>query len=190
MQRLIARWTCGCLGVVLAAAVCRADGGAVRAIEKDGPFQISAFTSPNPLLAGEVDISVLVQDAETLAPVQDAKVNVVITPRGRAYGAIERAATTETATNKLFRDCLVELEAGWYDVAVTCHAADGRGRIGFPLEVGDAAPRLATFWPWIAWPAVPVMLFGIHELLASRRPGTWGTARANAARHGGPGRLQ
>jgi hypothetical protein len=190
VQRSIVRWALGCLTLALAAAWCWADGGVVRAIEKDGPFQISAFTSPNPLVAGSTDISVLVQDGKTLAPVPQADVDIVITPRGKPHAPIACAATREAATNKLFRACLVELEAGWYDVVVTCRADGRRGRIGFALEVGAAGPPLATLWLWIGWPVVPLLLFGIHELASSRKPNRRGPGRAKAARHGGPGRLQ
>jgi hypothetical protein len=178
MQRQLVRWTCGCWVLGLAAAWCWADGGAVRAIERDGPFQISAFTSPNPLVAGPADISVLVQNAATLELVADADVQVVIKPRGRAYGAIARPATTQAATNKLFRACLVELEAGWYDVVVTCRADRGRGQVRFALEVGAAGTQLATLWPWFTWPAVPVVLFGLHQILSRKRPSRRGARMA------------
>jgi len=46
-------------------AMVRADGGAVRLSERQGGYQITAFTSPTPFRAGPVDISVLVQDAAT-----------------------------------------------------------------------------------------------------------------------------
>jgi hypothetical protein len=169
MSRPAAGWICGWLIIAGGAARCWADGGAVRALEQDGGLQIAAFTSPNPLLAGLVDISVLVQDAETMSPVMRADVAIVIRPRGGTSGAIECRATHQAATNKLLRACLVELEAGWYDVAVTCRAGDRKGGVAFAMEVGAAGPRVATFWPWIAWPAVPVALFGLHEVLSSRR---------------------
>lgn len=169
-MRDVARATAGCLLAALLSGWCWADGGVVRAIERDGPFQVSAFTSPNPLVAGPVDLSVLVQDAATLAPVGQSQIEVAITPRSRAYGGVTLPATAEAATNKLFRACLVELEPGWYDVVVRCDAAGKRGQVRFAIEVGAAPPQLATLWPWIAWPVVPVALFGVHQFLLRRKP--------------------
>ncbi len=121
-----------------------ADGGAVRAIERDRGFQISLFTSPNPLVAGPADLSVLVQDAESLAPVPAAQVAIRLTPRGRAYAAEEFEATRELATNKLFRDCHVELEPGWYDVEVIANGRGARPRAGVDRSrpATDASSRV------------------------------------------------
>src|SRR5580704_18909475 len=42
-----------------------ADGGTIRLSETKEAYRISAFTSPNPFRAGPVEISVLVQDADS-----------------------------------------------------------------------------------------------------------------------------
>jgi hypothetical protein len=157
-----------CLALPLAED-CRADGGAVRAIRMSGPFQIAAFTSPNPLTAGTVDLSVLVQDAATMEPVNDAAITIAVKPRGQKFGAVRRQATAQAATNKLFRACLVELEAGEYDAVVACRSSRGRGQVEFAFAVGPRPPRLSTLWPWIGWPVVPIALFSAHQLMANRR---------------------
>ena len=169
-MRDLLRLVCGCLLLGLPSARCWADGGVVRAIERDGPFQISAFTSPNPLVAGPVDISLLVQDADTLAPVEEARIEVTIAPRSRTYAAVTLPATAEAATNKLFRACLVDLEPGWYDVEVICDAAQSRGKVGFALEVGAAPAQRAVLWPWFTWVVVPVVFFGLHQFLSRKKP--------------------
>src|SRR5207244_1994724 len=94
----------------------RADGGAVRLSQRAGGYQIAVFTSPTPLRAGPVDVSVLVQDAATGECVPDARVTVRLTAAdGRA---VELPATTEAATNKLFRAAEFQLpEPGRWDVA-------------------------------------------------------------------------
>ena len=170
-MRKLLRLVCGCLLLGLPNARCWADGGVVRAIERDGPFQISAFTSPNPLVAGPVDISLLVQDADTLAPAEEVLIEVTITPRSRTYAAVTLPATADAATNKLFRACLVDLEPGWYDVEVICHAAQSRGKVRFALEVGAAPAQRAVLWPWFTWVVVPVVFFGLHQFLSRKKPG-------------------
>ena len=42
-----------------------ADGGQVRLTQRHGDMQITVFTSPSPLRAGPVDVSVCIQDAAT-----------------------------------------------------------------------------------------------------------------------------
>lgn len=169
MTRLIC-WLIVCLATAAPAARCWADGGAVRAIEQCGPFQLSVFTSPNPLVAGLADISVLVQQADTLAAVPAAHVEITIAPRGHAGAGLTLPATRAAATNKLLLAALIELEPGWYDVRVDCQDGGSRGVLDFPLEVGRPPPQLAALWPWFSWPVVPVFLFGLHQILSRRRP--------------------
>jgi hypothetical protein len=144
-----------------------ADGGAVRAIARDGRLQISVFTSPAVLVAGEADISVLVQDATTLATVE-ADVEIALVPRGRDCAAIRLAATSDAATNKLFRACHVVLEPGGYDVEVVAMDGDRRGKATFEMSVGPPPTNAAAFWPWYTWPVAPILLLAAHAW--RRRP--------------------
>src|SRR5688572_20861731 len=86
-----------------------ADGGQLRLIERHGNLQIAVFTSPNPLRAGPVDISVLVQDARTGQPIDYANVYVQIARSDQTGKPIVAPATAAAATNKLMRAALVEL---------------------------------------------------------------------------------
>jgi hypothetical protein len=160
---------CGCLLVGFLSGTCRADGGAVRAMTRDGRYQVSVFTSPTPLVAGLVDISVLVQDAETLAALPETPVLISLVPRDRNGAGITLEATTQAAGNKLFRACTVELVPGWYDVSAQCGSGKEVGTVRLALEVGPPPPRRTALWPWFTWPTVPVVLFALHEFL-TRRP--------------------
>jgi hypothetical protein len=158
------------LSLGLCCAVALADGGRVVLIERHGGYRISVFTSPDPLRAGPIDISVLLQDAETGNAISNAQVNVSLTPSGGSSRTIRAVATNDAATNKLLRAALVELpEAGLWDVEIACLAAHGPARVQFKI---DAAPRSAGWlnvWPWFSWPAAMAMLFGIHRRLVSQR---------------------
>src|SRR5262245_36396525 len=95
-----------------------ADGGAVQLRERAGDYQITVFTSPTPLRAGPVDVSVLVQDAATGECMPEARVTVCLKGPG-AGRMLEYPATTEAATNKLLRAAEFQLpEPGWWDVSV------------------------------------------------------------------------
>jgi hypothetical protein len=147
----------------------RADGGALRLRERAGGYQIAVFSSPTPVRAGPVDISVLVQDAATGEWLPETQVTVRLTARGSGEH-LEYPATTETATNKLFRAAEFQLpEPGWWDVAVAVEGPHGPAVIRFEILADEPSPRWLDQWPWFAWPAVAVALFGVHRVLVQRK---------------------
>jgi hypothetical protein len=145
------------LGLPGAAAL--ADGGAVRAIERVGGLQISVFTSPVVLTAGEADVSVLVQDAATSVAIPDSQIDVTLTPRGRPYAVQHVRASRAQATNQLLQASHVNLEAGIQDLEVTVTLGNQTARVVCVIEVGKAPTKAASFWPWFAWPLIPILLF-------------------------------
>ena len=137
-----------------------------------GPYQLTVFTSPNPLRAGPMDVSILVQDAETGQPVRDAKVTVELASPERSLPPLRAVATTAAATNKLLRAALFELPAsGRWDVRVECRPPDNSKSLatGFTMEAAPPLPEWLTVWPWFCWPIVAVVLFVIHRVLVARR---------------------
>ncbi len=73
-----------------------ADGGTVRLSEMQGPYRITALTSPNPFRSGPVEINVLVQDATTGDALPDANVRLSLAPRdepdeARLYVSAQRS---------------------------------------------------------------------------------------------------
>ena len=140
----------------------------MRMSEKRGGFLITVFTAPAPLRAGPVDISVLVRDASTEELVPAARVTVRMTKLGQR--ALECPATSEAATNKLLHAAHFDLpEPGRWQLEVQIEDAPRLASIGGELEVADPLPRWRETWPWIAWPALAIALFGIHQVLARRR---------------------
>jgi hypothetical protein len=150
-----------------------ADGGLLRLAGKKSGYQITVFTSPTPFRAGSVDISALVQDASTGDLVTQARVIVRMTKSGRID--LEYPATFEAATNKLFRAARFELpEPGRWEMRVEVEGVHGPAMIGGEIEAAEPLPRWREIWPWIGWPALVVVLFGIHQMLA-RHPGRSGS---------------
>src|SRR5262245_64046315 len=131
----------------------RADGGAVRLCEQAGAYQVTVFTSPTPLRAGPVDVSVLVQDAAGEC-VPEARVIVRLTARGTGE-VLECPATAEAATNKLLRAAVFELPGpGWWDAEVAVEGPHGPALVRFDVRADDRLPRWRELWPWWAWPAL------------------------------------
>jgi hypothetical protein len=146
-----------------------ADGGSLRFSGEEGGYRINVFTTPTPFRAGAVDISVLVQDASTGDLMTPVKVTIRMMKPGRL--ALEYPATTEAATNKLFRAAQFELpEPGRWALDVEVQGSHGMAAIGGELDAAEPLPRWKELWPWISWPALAIALFGIHQFLARRTP--------------------
>jgi hypothetical protein len=149
-------------------SIARADGGAVRLSEQAGAYRVTVFTSPTPLRAGPVDVSVLVQDAAGEC-VPAAKVTVRLTAR-QTGEVLEYPATVEAATNKLFDAAVFELpNSGWWEVTVTVEGPQVPALLRFAIEADEPLPRWLEMWPWFTWPALAVTLFGLHQVLVRRR---------------------
>jgi hypothetical protein len=117
-----------------------------------------------------VDVSVLLQDAGSGEPVSQVPILVRLKPRDRPEGALSHPATTETATNKLFRAAEFDLpEPGLWDVEIILEDRQGPLQVHFAMEAAEALPRLGEMAAWIAWPAAAVLLFGVHQALVWRR---------------------
>jgi hypothetical protein len=158
-----------CHLVTLSPCHARADGGTLRLRQRAGNYQIAVFTSPTPLRAGPVDISVLVQDARTGECVPAARVSVRLRARGSEH-VLERPASAAAATNKLFQAAVFGLpEPGWWDVEVVVAGAHGPARVRFGVQADEALPRWLDLWPWFGWPALAVALFALHRVLVRRK---------------------
>jgi hypothetical protein len=148
----------------------RADGGAVRLSEERGKYRITVFTAPTPLRAGPVDISVLVQEAATGEPASGVRVTIKAERRGSPDVAFHRAATTEAATNKLYHAATLDLpEPGWYLLEVRIDGTLGEAQVRLELQAAEPLPQWPAMWPWIGWPVLPILLFGVHQLLVRWR---------------------
>ena len=80
---------------------------------------------------------------------------------------LEYPATTEAATNKLFRAAQFELpEPGRWELRVEVEGVHGRAAIGGEIDAAEPLPRWREMWPWIGWPALAIVLFCIHQTLA------------------------
>jgi hypothetical protein len=150
-------------------SLARADGGAIRLRERAGAYQVTIFTSPTPLRAGLVDVSVLVQDAATGECLPEARVILRLTSRGTG-AVLESQATAEAATNKLLRAAAFQLpQAGRWDVDAAIDGPRGRANVRLEFEANEPPPRWLAYWPWFSWPAGAVALFAVHEALTRRR---------------------
>lgn len=162
--------TLACVGLLLPAPA-RADGGTVRLLERTGPFVITVFSAPEPVRVGGADLSVLVQDQRTGAPVLDARVAVEAHPPGGSGGPpLRLEATRAQATNKLlYAAALAPAEPGPWTLAVTVQRGADHATVRCPLPVAPARRGLATIWPYLVLPPVVVALYALRAVLTRRR---------------------
>jgi len=148
----------------------RGDGGTLRDWQRRGPWEIAVFTDPTPFVAGTVDVSVLVLDANTGDPVPGARVTVEVAPRDHSGVTASYLATTEAATNKLLQAAVFDLpDAGRYDVSVNVERNAEHAQLQLDLDVAKPSTPQADLWWWILWPAPVVALYGMHRRLVARR---------------------
>jgi hypothetical protein len=147
-----------------------ADGGDLKFSGRRGDRLISIFTAPTPLLAGRVDMSVLVQDVESGRAITDLSIDVQAEHVDQPQARVSAPATNEQATNKLLRAASLDFnKPGRWHVEVFVQGEDRDQPIAFDLDIAEAkVPWLQTVL-WIAWPIVPIGLFAIHEFRVRRR---------------------
>ena len=146
-------------------AVVWADGGLLRARQEAGPFIVSIFTAPEPLRAGPVDVSVLVQssDGEVLT---DAVVDILLESATRPVERRRARATHGAASNKLAQAAVVDLPAaGQWTLTVSVRVNGDAATVTCLLPVAPAASRMSLVWPWLLVPPVVIALFAVHQTL-------------------------
>ncbi len=164
--------TAACLLLAATASLARGDGGTLRFSERRGDRQISVFTSPTPLRAGPVDVSVLVQAADSGATPSEEPITVHAWPIQHAQARTSAPATTEAATNKLLRAAQLEFsEPGTWRIEVTMPGSTNGPPIGFDVEVAEPPPAWLDLGLWIGWPLLAIGLFAVHQWLDHRRRG-------------------
>ena len=156
--------------IMLLAQFCAfADEGPVQLQKATGPLVITMFTSPAPLTAGPVAISLLVQDPDGLDPVLDADVTLVV--RSEASGAqIRVRATRELAQNKLLYSAPVKLEApGKWQIGASVLQRGTRTETAGVMEVAPNKVMVVSYWGYIAFPPVLIVAFVVNGWLIRRK---------------------
>ena len=137
-----------------------ADGVAVRWRESAGAFTVTVFTSPDPIAAGPIDVSVLVQDRADGAPILDGLVTLRLASLTDIGDPMLKAtATHDAATNKLLYATWVDVGAGKWALRVVIQRGDERSTLDVPLSVVPATTRLTEYWPHLLLPPLAILVF-------------------------------
>lgn len=147
----------------------RADGGTVLIAADREDYRITVLASPTPLRAGPIDISVLVQERDTGRVVADATVEVVLRSSDANQRPLQALATSEAATNKLFRAALFNLpRPGRWELSTLVTVDGQRLTVDADVDAAAALPRFSDLWLWTGWPLMAIALFAAHQGLVYR----------------------
>ena len=155
----------GLLAFVLAAPA-HADGGTVQLSQTSGPFLVTVLTAPTPLRAGLIDVSVLVQDGDSRAPLLDAALAVTLRPVDASAPSREAPATHAAATNKLFYAALLDVPtAGRWTIDVSIAAGTRATSVSCVVDVAPPLAPAARYWPYLILPFAAIALYALHQWL-------------------------
>jgi hypothetical protein len=153
----------------LAPSAAHADGGAVRVSRQCGDRQITVFTSPTPLCAGPIDVSVLIQDCVTGQALLDQQIEIEIAPADVPSASAGYRASHATATNKLLQAAQFDLpHAGRWICTVKVPSGGENFPIRFELNADDALPTWRSLWPWFSWPFLAIGWFAALYVLPAQ----------------------
>jgi hypothetical protein len=144
-----------------------ADGGVVQFEKSAGPFAITVFTTPSPLRAGPVDISLMIQSRDSQQPLLDCQALVQLRKEGAMN--IRSEATHETAQNKLLYAAQVKVpESGLWELEVAIRHGDDSINVVGEIIVAPANPVLFVYWRSLALPPLFISLFALNQWLKRR----------------------
>jgi hypothetical protein len=163
-----------------------ADSGSVLFDQTSGPFRITVLTSPAKPAAGPAEISVLVQDSHSRAPILDADVTLAFTPPSSsqpettawlppccsmkdAANLSAVSATRSGAHNRLLYTAtpILPTPGDWTLTAKISHDTQTASATG-PLTIGPPRSPASTHWPLLAFPAFAIGVFCLHQRLRNR----------------------
>jgi hypothetical protein len=172
--------------VILLISLCFAgsafgDGGSVQLHSVSGPLEITLFAEPPLPRAGQIDFSVLIQDAKSGQPVMDATVVLGLTPvrvHEDSHPAwyppscvvslpANLAAVPllhSQASNRLLYGALVEIPAaGVWQVRASVQRGGEHASVEGNLDVADPFPPVANYWPLFLFPVVAIGLYVLRQ---------------------------
>lgn len=147
-----------------------ADGGTVQLQKQVGPFSVTVFSDPSPVRVGKVDLSVLVQQSATKAPVLDAQVLFHLRrPGGGEILTYTLPARHSDASNKMLYAANADLPSpGNWQMGVDISRQQVQVSTYGTLKVVDKEPPLATYWPYFVMVPMLALLFVVNRWLRRR----------------------
>jgi len=145
----------------------QADGGAMQFTKSAGPFVVTVFTTPSPLRAGPVDISLMIQSRENQQAVLDCLAQVQLSKEGAM--SIRSEATHQAAQNKLLYAAQVNVpESGIWELEAAIKLGDDSVNVNGSINVAPSSPVVLVYWRSLSLPPVFISLFAVNQWLKRR----------------------
>jgi hypothetical protein len=155
--------------MILAQATALADGGTVQLRAEVGELVITVFTSPSPLTVGPTDISLLLQNHDSLEPVLNADVTLLLRSVA-SLAEIDARPSRSRAQNKLLYAAPVTLpESGKWNLTLVILRNGRRTEATGTIHAAPASATAASYSSLLVLPPLMILLFAIRERLIRRR---------------------
>ena len=128
------------LSALASATPTQAHGGGTPQLVQapSGPYQVYAWTNPDPPRAGVVHVTVALVDPATQQPVLNANVQILAAP-GTGREPVSAPATHENAVIKTYYEADLDLPStGPWQITVAHSDAAGSGSAAFALDLQPA----------------------------------------------------
>jgi hypothetical protein len=142
--------------------VAHADGGRLRLQQSSGELVITLFTAPEPLVTGNADFSVMVQDRATQQLLPDARITLELhSPSG---GVDVFHLSKGGATNKMLQAASVSLpSAGDWSAVLNVQSGPERAHISTAFHVAQNHSRRHIVLTLVMLPFVVILLACVHQ---------------------------
>lgn len=156
------------LALLAAAAIAHADGGRLRLHQSAGPFIVTLFTTPDPLVAGPADFSIAVERAANQGSgqslIQDADVTLILTPADNSSGRMVLTTSHAAATSRFLQAANFSLpHAGPWLVTVIVHQGNDTGRCSGSFIVEPVTLAGNDLALQVALIPLAILLFALHR---------------------------
>lgn len=126
---------------------------------------MSVFTAPTPVRQGMVDVSILVQNADSGELIPDARVELRLV---HDQAEMPGVPANPSLGRGYYEARLALLHSGTWTVDVL--VGEAMPLVTFPLEVLPPPPPWQQHLIWILLPVVPIGLFVLRELALHAQP--------------------
>ena len=161
-----------CLMLVIGATAARADGGAMLLHQDAGAFTITLFGTPQPLHAGDADLSVMVQDRRNGEVLLDPVIDLTIVPQAASATLQKVRLSKGQATNRLLQASTVHFSAaGKWRLTLAVRRGNETAQLVTECTVEPDHSRVTLVWFYVLLPVAIIVLFVIHQVLQLRSEG-------------------
>jgi hypothetical protein len=160
------------LMLTMGATAARADGGAMLLHQDAGAFTITLFAAPQPLRAGEADLSVMVQDRSSGEVLLDPVIDLTVATAAASATQQTVRLTKGQASNRLLQASTVHFSsAGKWRLTLAVRRGNDTAQLATEFTVEPDHSRARLVWFYVLLPVGIILLFVIHQVLKVRSEG-------------------